>query len=86
MEKAFETKDYNAWKELMNGRGRATQVVNKDNFAKFAQIHELMEEGKIDEANKIRAELGLGQCNGGCGRMRAVDRFGGRGFCNYKQQ
>ena len=76
MEKAFETKDYNAWKTLMAGRGRATQVVNAQNFARFAQAHELAEQGKTDEANSIRAELGLGQHNGagtgqgmGYGRM-----------------
>ncbi len=64
MEKAFENRDYNAWKTLMTGRGRATQVVNAQNFSKFAQAHELAEQGKTDEANKIRAELGLGLQNG----------------------
>jgi len=64
MEKAFENKDYNAWKNLMQGRGRVTQVVNTQNFAKFAQAHELAEQGKITEANKIKAELGLGLHNG----------------------
>ncbi|VVA44336.1 conserved exported hypothetical protein [Candidatus Roizmanbacteria bacterium] len=64
MEKAFESNDYNAWKNLMNGRGRVTQVINKDNFARFAKIHELVEDGKTDEANKIRTELGLGLQNG----------------------
>jgi len=64
MEKAFENKDFNAWKTLMAGRGRVTQVVNAQNFAKFAQAHELAEQGKTDEANKIRTELGLGLHNG----------------------
>jgi hypothetical protein len=64
MEKAFEAKDYNAWKTLMAGRGRVTQVVNAQNFATFAQIHELTEQGKTNEANKIRTELGLGLHNG----------------------
>ncbi len=64
MEKAFENKDYNAWRELMNGRGRVTQVVNAQNFAQFAEAHKLAEKGKIEEAQKIRAELGLGQRNG----------------------
>ena len=70
MEKAFESNDYNAWKNLMNGRGRVTQVITKDNFARFAQIHKLVEAGKTDEANKIRTELGLGLGNvngSGCG-------------------
>ena len=76
MTQAFEHKDYNAWKTLMAGRGRATQVVNAQNFARFAEAHALALEGKTDEANKIRAELGLGLKNGtgmgqgmGYGRM-----------------
>lgn len=64
MEKAFENKDYTAWKTLMAGRGRATQVVNAQNFAKFAQAHELAEQGNLQEAAKIRQELGLGLQNG----------------------
>lgn len=59
MEKAFENNDYNAWKKLMAGHGRVAQVVNAQNFAKFAQAHELAEQGKTDEAQKIRSELGL---------------------------
>jgi len=64
MTKAFEKNDYNAWKNLMQGKGRVTQVVNKDNFSKFAQAHKLALEGKTAEANKIRTELGLGLQNG----------------------
>jgi len=64
MEKAFENKDYNAWKALMIGKGRVTQIVTAQNFPKFAQAHELAEQGKTDEANKIRTELGLGLRNG----------------------
>lgn len=64
MTQAFEKNDYNAWKNLMNGKGRVTQVVNEGNFAKFAEAHKLALEGKKDEANKIRQELGLGLQNG----------------------
>lgn len=74
MEKAFETKDYNAWKSLMAGRGRVTQIVNKDNFATFAQAHELAEQGKVEEAQKIRQELGLGLQNGS-GRGTGMGRW-----------
>jgi hypothetical protein len=63
MQKAFENNDYNAWKELMNGRGRVTDVINEGNFARFSEMHKLMLEGKYDEANKIREELGLGKIN-----------------------
>lgn len=64
MEKAFENKDFSAWLNLMQGNGRVTQVINKNNFAKFAEAHVLAEDGKLVEANKIRAELGLNQHNG----------------------
>ena len=74
MTKAFENKDYNAWKEQMQGRGRVTQVVNESNFAKFAEMHQLMLDGKTAEANAIRTELGLGLQNGS-----GQGQFGGYG-------
>lgn len=64
MTKAFATNDYNAWKSQMAGRGRVTQVVNEQNFARFAEAHKLALEGKMAESQAIRAELGLGQHNG----------------------
>lgn len=67
MEKAFENNDYSAWKDLMEQapmRGRVMSMVNEENFSKFAEAHELMEEGKYEEARQIRAELGLGLRNG----------------------
>jgi hypothetical protein len=64
MELAFENNDYNAWSALMQGRGRVTQVVNQENFAKFAEAHKLAEQGKLEEAHKIMQELGLGIRNG----------------------
>lgn len=59
MEKAFDNNDYDAWKNLMQGKGRVTQVITKDNFAKFAQAHKLAEQGKSAEADAIRKDLGL---------------------------
>lgn len=75
MEKAFETNDYNAWKNLMVGQGRVTQVINAQNFSRFSQAHKLADQGKITEANAIRTELGLGNGYGrgngaGCGMNR----------------
>ena len=64
MEQAFETNDYEAWTNLMQGKGKVTQVVNEDNFARFAEAHRLAEEGKMDEAKQIREELGLGLGDG----------------------
>lgn len=63
MTQAMAKKDYNAWKALMDGKG-VTRRVTAENFAKFAQAHELALAGKTTEANALRAELGLGQHNG----------------------
>ena len=46
MTKAFESNDYEAWKKLMaNNTGRVTDVITKDNFAKFAEAHRLALKG-----------------------------------------
>jgi hypothetical protein len=76
--KAIESNDYNAWKKLME-ENSITSKITKDNFAKFSEMHKLMKEGKTDEANAIRTELGLGQGRGmgmhgkkgGCGCGKA---------------
>lgn len=71
MEKAFDNNDYQAWKSLMSDRGRVTEVVNEGNFNRFAEAHKLSEEGKVEEAAAVRAELGLGLRNGsGSGQGR----------------
>jgi hypothetical protein len=64
MLKAFENKDYTAWKNLMQNRGRASEVITEANFAKFVEAHNLALQGKTIEAQKIRQELGLGLKNG----------------------
>ncbi len=89
MQKAFENNDYEAWKNLMTGRGRVKDVINKDNFARFAEMHRLMNEGKTDEANKIRAELGLGQGKMGKGngeRGKGMGKGNGNCGCQNKTQ
>lgn len=63
MTTALANNDYNAWSQLMQGKGRVTQIVNQDNFAQFAKAHALALEGKTDEANQIRQQLGLGLGN-----------------------
>jgi hypothetical protein len=64
MQKALETNDYNAWKTLMEGKGRVTEVINQDNFAKFAEAYKLALKGDMAGAEKIRQELGLNQGQG----------------------
>jgi hypothetical protein len=82
MEKAFASNDYTAWKALMLNKGRVTQVINKDNFAKFAEAHKLAENGDILGAQKIRKELGLGLKDGsGQGMKNSTGRGTGRGNC-----
>jgi hypothetical protein len=79
MLKAFETKDYTAWKNLMEGKGRVTEVVNKDNFAKFAEAHKVAQRGDIEGAKKIRQEIGLGLGQGyGKNMEEGAQRGGGR--------
>lgn len=60
IQKALENKNYNEWRKLMTGKPILNKISEK-NFAKFAEMHKLMLQGKTDEANKLRAELGLGQ-------------------------
>ena len=74
MEQAFANNDYNSWKKLMEGKGgRVLDLINESNFAKFAQVHQLMEDGKITEAQALRQELGLGLKNGsGQGRGQGM--------------
>ena len=85
MEKAFATNDYTAWKSLMTNNGRVTEIINKDNFAKFSQAHELAEKGDINGAKKIRQELGLGLKNGsGQGQKNGAGKGMNRGNCVNK--
>ncbi len=80
MTKAFANRDYNAWKALVDGKGVANRVT-AENFAKFAEAHQLSLEGKSAEAAAIRAELGLGQQNGG-GMGQGKRQGNGQGCLN----
>ena len=68
MEQVMTEKDYEAWKELMTEDGRTPGVLNKvdtqEEFNQFAEAYVLSHEGKTEEANAIRAELGLGNGEG----------------------
>lgn len=64
MEDAFENSDFEAWSALMEWKGRVTEVVNAENFENFVEAHELAENGDIEWANEIKAELGLGLKDG----------------------
>ena len=63
----MSNKDYDGWKELMDkkvGKGRVGEVINENNFSKFAEAWKLAREGKIKEANAIRRELSLRTSDG----------------------
>lgn len=68
MEQVMTEKDYEAWKELMTEDGRTpgvlTKVDTQEEFNQFADAYVLSHEGKTEEANAIRAELGLGNGQG----------------------
>jgi hypothetical protein len=59
MVKALESGNYSAWAELMQGKGRVTQVINESNFSKFAEAYKLGKSGNYEEADAIRKDLGL---------------------------
>jgi len=63
MKEAMDNNNYEAWSELMADRGRITQVVNADNFAKFAEARRLGQAGDIAGADAIRQELGIRTSN-----------------------
>ena len=79
MENAFESLDYDAWKELMteNGRNpRVLDVVTEDNFKTFVQAHQAGINGDSETASALRAELGL---NNGMGHRRGMRNGIGQG-------
>jgi|GEM_PF-2243460 len=68
---ALDANDYDAWvKAESNNRilPDFLKVITKDNFAKFVSMHQLMKDGKKDEAKVIADELGL-KMGGGRGGM-----------------
>ncbi|HAU98663.1 MAG: hypothetical protein UX04_C0002G0253 [Microgenomates group bacterium GW2011_GWF2_45_18] len=58
MQAAFDGKNYDAWVKLMEDRPIVNSVT-RENFAKFVEAHALAVDQKIDQANAIRAEIGL---------------------------
>ncbi len=72
---AIKNKDYSSWKKLMDGKGIARKITEQ-NFYRFAEMIKLRLEGKTQEADQIRAELGLGLRNGsGAGQGKGYSRY-----------
>ena len=86
MQKVMDNQDYTAWKALMQERlnnspiVKTMNVVNENNFSKFAEMHNLMQAGKITEANVIRQELGLPDRGEGKGMGFGRGMRSGRGM------
>lgn len=89
MDTVMEEKDYEGWVSLLSEDGRNPGVLSKvdtqEEFDRFAQAYQLAKEGKVDEANAIRSELGLGNGqqsrNGGQNRGGRFLGVGGDGVC-----
>lgn len=102
MEQAFQNNDYEAWKNIIESKPKINDTITEENFSQFAEMHQLMEDGKFEEAKAIRDELGLTGFGGGIGRgfqskgmMRGIHRGqNGGGFldenndgvCDHIQQ
>lgn len=58
---AFRSDNYEEWKLLMEerGGGKVLEIINADNFSKFAEAKILQSEDKEDEAKVILDELGF---------------------------
>lgn len=55
---AIETGDYNIWREAVGDRP-ITEKITEENFSKFVEMHNLIEEGNFEEARAIGEELGV---------------------------
>jgi len=63
VESAIENNDYNAWQEAVAQDSMLAEKfgdqINEETFTAMVQIHQLMEEGKFDEARQLQEESGL---------------------------
>ena len=86
MEDAFESGDYQTWKDNHpNQNARVLEVITEENFDKFSEVHELMEEGNYEQAQIAREELGLGMKNhNGEGRNSHSGNNQRQGGCSFK--
>ncbi len=75
MEAAIAAGDFDAWKALMESSGRKHPIeLTEENFEKFVEMHNAMQEGDTDTAASLREELGM-PANG-----KGIGGEGMRGF------
>lgn len=85
--------DYNTWLELKTDRVPCKDVdlINEENFALFSEAHQLLKEGKTDEAKEIFEALGKEMPEKRMGRAGSFKAEGvrphkGRGFQSQMNQ
>lgn len=89
MQSAITSGDYNTWKNLVEARQakqvKISDVINESNFAKFTEMHKLMESKDFEGAKAIAEELGLNNAHGmgmGMGMGKGGPGMGhGKGEC-----
>lgn len=89
MQLAITSGDYNTWKNLVEARQakqvKISDVINESNFAKFTEMHKLMESKDFEGAKAIAEELGLNNAHGmgmGMGMGKGGPGMGhGKGEC-----
>lgn len=59
MKTAIEEGDYQAWKQIVDSKPKITDYVTEDNFARFSEMHKLMQDGDFEGAQEIRDEIGI---------------------------
>ncbi len=64
MEKAVETSDYAAWKELMAGKSVLNKITTEAQFKSFLAMKSAYEKGDMTTYTTLKAELWLWQKNG----------------------
>lgn len=88
MAQIMENQNYEEWLELV-GDKPITSYVTEENFSTFLEMMALRHEGNFEEADALRAELGLpdrgihsGERDGGRGYGRGHGMGNGKGYMN----
>ena len=76
MQAVLEAGDYQAFLELV-GDKPISEIITENNFARFIEMHELMETGDREGAKAIAEELGLPVKHGKHGIMHKIIKDGG---------
>ncbi len=84
IEQALEEGDYAAWVQAIESMPKITDIITEENFARFAEMHEAMQNGDYETAKEIAEELGIGCIHAQKG-FRAVSKFGMRGNLPHGQ-